>query len=249
MPDDLDAPLIGLTIELLDAPWYEGRRRFQLFTAYTDSLRTAGAIPLLIPTDAGRDELEQLLNKLDGVLMTGGDDADLSLLGGPQPEETCKPVPPVQQNMNLKLAELLTSRNQPVLGICLGMQMLGLFHGCGYIQHLGTANQHTEGTPHLVTASPHSKLAAIVGDGAFEILSYHHQALADCNTPLTIAARSEDGCLEAIERPDLDFCMGVQWHPEKTPECPSSRALFSAFVAAARTYRKASLLNDPALEI
>ena len=107
MPADFDAPLIGLTIELLDAPWYEGRRRFQLFTAYTESLRAAGAIPLLIPTDASADELEQLLNKLDGVLMTGGDDADLSLLGGPKPEETCKPVPPAQQIMNLKLQNCL----------------------------------------------------------------------------------------------------------------------------------------------
>ena len=109
-----------VTVELLDAPWYEGRRRFQLFTDYMPCLRAAGLMPILMPTDAPLDgtraEAAALLDRVDGLLMTGGDDADLRPLGGPAPVRECKPVPPEQQALNLALVEVACERRLPLFG-------------------------------------------------------------------------------------------------------------------------------------
>jgi len=232
-----DAPIIGLTQELLDAPWYQGPRRYQLFTAYTECIRTAGGIPIIIPADSSRKELDALLNKVDGVLMTGGDDADLRLLGGPAPDQSCKPMPPEQQNMNMMVVERVIQRQLPCLGICLGMQMMGIFHGAGFIQNLDNAEQHIKGIVHTIHAQANTLLADIIGQNEVDIQSFHHQALATSSEPLVIAAKDEYGLIEAIENPQLDFFLGLQWHPEKTPDSTATKAIFSRFIEAARDYR------------
>ena len=232
------APLIGVTVELLDAPFYKGRRRFQLFHAYMPVLRDAGAVPVLIPSDAPAADLARLLPQLDGILMTGGDDADLRSLGGPAPTPECKPAPPEQQQMNLDLVRCAMERGTPLLGVCYGMQMFGLAHEAPLIQHLSESEKHIEGVQHLVTACTGSLLEQLVGATPFLAPSYHHQALQSPGPTLQAAAWSPDGILEAVEMPDHDFALGVQWHPEKAPDSKASKCLFSGFVAAARDYRK-----------
>lgn len=232
------SPLIGVTVELLDAPFYKGPRRFQLFHAYMPCLREAGAIPVLIPGDATATELTELLPKLDGILMTGGDDADLRSLDGPAPTPECKPAPIEQQNMNLALVRQAIAVDMPVLGICYGMQILGLACEAPFIQHLPAADDHTKGIRHTVTAVAGSRLAELLGAAPFEVPSYHHQALASPGPQLQASAWSPDGILEAIELPSQRFTLGVQWHPEKAPESEASKRLFSGFVAAASDYRK-----------
>lgn len=231
-------PLIGVTVELLDAPFYKGPRRFQLFHAYMPMLREAGAIPVLIPGDATAADLAQLLPKLDGILMTGGDDVDLRSLGGPAPTPECKPTPLEQQEMNLALVRQAIALDMPVLGICYGMQILGLAYKAPFIQHLPAADDHTKGIRHSVTAVAGSKLADLLGTAAFEVPSYHHQALASPGPQLEACGWSPDGILEAIELSSQRFTLGVQWHPEKAPESEASKRLFSGFVAAASDYRK-----------
>lgn len=225
-------------MELLDAPFYKGPRRFQLFHAYMPCLREAGALPVLIPGDATAADLAQLLPKLDGILMTGGDDADLRSLGGPAPTPECKPAPLEQQEMNLALVRQAIALDMPVLGICYGMQMLGLAYEAPFIQHLAAADDHIKGIRHTVTAVAGSKLADLLGTAAFEVPSYHHQALASSGPQLQASAWSPDGILEAVELPSQRFTLGVQWHPEKAPESEASKRLFSGFVAAASDYRK-----------
>ena len=78
---------------------------------------------------------------------------------------------------------------------------------------------------------PGSRLAAVLGDAASPVNSLHHQGVASAPAPLRVSARAPDGLIEAIEREDLPFCLGVQWHPEKLPD-PHRQRLFSAFVAA-----------------
>jgi gamma-glutamyl-gamma-aminobutyrate hydrolase PuuD len=238
MTQALASPLIGVTVELLDAPFYKGPRRFQLFHAYMPVLRAAGAVPVLIPGDATATDLAQLLPKLNGILMTGGDDADLRSLGGPAPTPECKPAPEEQQNMNLALVSQAVALGMPLLGVCYGMQMLGLAFDAPFIQHLPAADDHVKGIVHTVTATANSKLAELLGTAPFEVPSYHHQALAGPGPQLQASAWSPDGILEAIELPNKRFTLGVQWHPEKAPESEASKRLFSGFVAAASDYCK-----------
>jgi gamma-glutamyl-gamma-aminobutyrate hydrolase PuuD len=234
-----DPPVvIGLTTEVLDAPWYEGQRRYQLFTDYSACLRHAGAIPFLIPGDTPAADLPPLLQRLDGILMTGGDDFDLSRLGGPKPLETCKPIPAEQQTLNLALVRQACDLDMPLLGVCLGMQTLGIAHKGEFIQHLDEAEAHTKGVEHEVAVVPGTKTAAVLGSKSFTVRSFHHQALETAGPGLVASAWSSDGVLEAVERPDLRFAVAVQWHPERSPDSPQTQALFSGFVAAAASYRE-----------
>lgn len=230
------APIIGLSVELLEAPFYTGRRRFQLFTDYLDCLREAGGIPILLPSDAPAQEIQRWFEIIDGLLLTGGDDPDLSLLGGPAPLQECKPIPAPQQRVVLDLIAGAQNRRMPLFGVCLGMQLLGISHDAPFEQHLSAADEHTGGKLHQVQAAPASRLAHLVGTQTFEVASFHHQALS-APGKLHACAHSEDGLLEAVEQPEMPFLLGVQWHPERTPDSRASRALFSGFVEAARTYR------------
>mgnify|MGYP003976551155 CR=1 FL=1 len=236
-------PRIGLTTEVLAPPLYEGKRRYQLFTDYADAIRVAGGVPILIPGDAGSDELASLLDCLDGLLLTGGDDADLRLLGGADPAPECKLMPPEQQACVFSIFQQATARRMPIFGICLGMQVMGLAFKAPYVQHLETAQTHTCGQKHKVAPSANSLLSSICGDDAFEIMSYHHQALSSAGDQglLATAVAETDGTLEAVELPDYPFGLGVQWHPEKTPDSPSTLALFCRFVEAAATFHGAKV--------
>lgn len=235
---DVPHPVIGLTVELLDAPWYEGKRRFQLFTDYLPCLRAAGAIPILLPSDAPVEEVRTLLDRVDGILMTGGDDVDLRPFGGPAPTEECKPVPLEQQAMNLEIVRVATERRLPLLGVCFGMQMMGVLDEAPFRQHLANAEEHTKGIEHAVVASAGSRLAELVGTEPFAVPSFHHQALTGTGHHLQASAYADDGTLEAVELPEIPFALGVQWHPERAPESAASRALFEGLVTAALEYRR-----------
>lgn len=244
MPAD-SRVLIGLTTEVLDSPWYEGRRRYQLFTDYSACLREVGAIPVLIPGDTPEADLPAILDGLDGVLTTGGDDADLRALGGPAPTPECKPVPLEQQSMNLALTRLVLERDMPLFAVCFGMQMMGLTHGAEFDQHMELHADHGKGIEHPVRLEADSKMAEVVGATEFSVPSFHHQALLDAgstqNAPLPGGMRAvgwaPDGTLEAVEISTARFALGVQWHPERAPDSAASRALFSRFVAAAAAYQ------------
>jgi len=235
---DSPHPLIGVTVELLDAPWYEGQRRFQLFTSYMPVLRAAGLIPVLIPGDAPPADIPAILDRLDGVLMTGGDDVDLRPYGGPAPTPECKPVPLEQQSMNLELVRGALARDMPLFGVCFGMQMMGLLHEAPFEQHLSNFADHTKGMEHKVKPCTGSLLEQLVGAQDFLVPSFHHQALKEAGATLKPSAWADDGTLEAVELPGKAFALGVQWHPERAPDSPATRAMFSGFAQAARNYIK-----------
>lgn len=236
---DASRIVIGLTTEVLAPPWYQGRERYQLFTDYSHCLRAAGAVPLLIPGDTPAHDLDLLLDRIDGVVATGGDDMDLRRLGGPAPTPECKPVPEAQQQMNLELLQRVLDRDMPLLAVCFGMQILGLLHGSGFVQHLDQHQDHTKGIEHEVQLQPQCRLAQIIGGDRLMVPSFHHQALIDVPPErLQTTGTAEDGTIEAVEVATRSFAVGVQWHPERDPDSKASRALFSRFVAAADAYRK-----------
>ena len=182
-------PLIGLTVEVLEPPLYEGRRRYQLFTDYLEGcLREAGGVGILIPGDTPPDDLGPILEALDGILLTGGDDLDLRSLGGPAPLETSKPVPPLQQAFNLALVEEAGRRKMPTLGVCLGMQVMVVEHA----ERFGLAQLH--------------QLRGRVGRGPARshcLLTYHPPLSESARARLDALAATDDG-FEVAER-DLEL--------------------------------------------
>lgn len=224
-------PVIGISGDVKGEP--EPLVRIKL--SYLDALRRAGAIPVVFA--AGEpDEVPALLERVDGVVLSGGDDIDVRAFGLALHEKS-ELMHARRQAFEYALARALLERDIPTLGICLGMQMLGFAAGAELHQHLpdaGYAGLLEHRGLHEVEIERDSKLAAILGTARASVVSSHHQALARVPEPFRRAASSADGVIEAIEAPGKRFLVAVQWHPERSPDAADTERLFRALVDAAR---------------
>lgn len=139
---------------------------------------------------------------------------------------------PERQAAEFALLDALAARpDLPVLGICLGMQLMGVHRGSPLVQHLGDvlpdAARHRDGAEHAIEASAGSGLVS------GPVRSYHHQALAEARG-FEVVARSDDGVIEAIRDPARRFYVGVQWHPERTSHPATGLEVLRLLVAAGR---------------
>ena len=215
-------PLIGITADLVDD--YARNRR-----TYIDMVVAAGGVPILLPPQAALRE--EMLDRVDGVIITGGDDIDVSKFGVPlHPKAEC--MHPERQDAEFALLRALDARpNKPVLGICLGMQLMGVHRGCTLIQHLGDViadgERHRNDEIHPIEAVVGSPLKSGL------VKSWHHQALADA-VGFDIIARSDDGVIEGIIDPTRRFSLGVQWHPERTDATDTGLGVVQTLIEHAR---------------
>ena len=218
----MSRPLIGITADLVGD--YARNRR-----TYLDMVAAAGGIPVILPPHAALRE--EMLDRVDGVVITGGDDIDVSRFGIPlHPKAECMPAE--RQDAEFALLRALDERpDKAVLGICLGMQLMGVHRGCALIQHLGDViadgERHRNDSIHAVEAVRGSPLSS----GA--VRSWHHQALGDAKG-LEIIARSDDGVIEGVIDPARRFTVGVQWHPERTEAIETGLAVVKQLVDASR---------------
>ena len=211
-----------------------------LLNRYADAVWRAGGLPLVIPPLEDPELVDEVLDACDGLLLTGGDDFDTERLGLGPLHPTAKPVPTAKQDFDFRLIERALERDLPTLGICYGMQLMGLTGGARLIQDLADerpeARDHRGGVRHRVLAEPGTKLAEGLGIEPIGVISRHHQALATPGSGWVVAARDDQGLLEGIEHPAHAFDVGVQWHPELsfgTEDEPPQLALFRAFMEAA----------------
>ena len=242
-----DRPLILVNGTLMTAQETGGRPALKLYTAYADHLAAVGAVAVALPPLTDRAHLEAALEAADGLLLTGGDDFQTEPLGlGPMHREAT-PTPIEKQEEDLFLARYAIERKLPVLGICYGMQALGLVEGATMHQHLPEAcpgiREHTGSAVHPVQIEATSKLSEAMDVDGVPVVSRHHQALDRVPAPWRVVARDADdsavpgGIVEAIERADHPFAGGVQWHPELSEKEGPHGRLFEAFIAAAREFR------------
>jgi putative glutamine amidotransferase len=226
------APRIGLA---LSRDWYD---RSELNPAATGlALSRAGAnVRNLDPGDG--PDLDRILDGLDGVVLVGGmDDVDPALYGGDPSKAHF--VERDRDDFEIELVRRAERRGLPVLAICRGAQILTVAYG-GSLCPLAGRQAERHGlsarslSAHGVTTQAGSRLEGIVGSGPFGVSSTHFQGIADAGSRLQVAARSDDGVIEAVELPGPRLVLGLQWHPEWEPlGGERSLAPFRALVAAA----------------
>jgi putative glutamine amidotransferase len=233
-------PLIGVTTsELRPSAMATTRRHGEpahpemaLGMTYLRTLDAAGAIPVVLPP-VGTDHLGPLLDRLDGICLSGGPDLDPAAYGAPDRHVELGPTEPSLDAFELNLARQALARELPILAICRGAQALNV--ACG-----GTLHQHIPGhrqkdpatqTTHDVQLAARSRIHRMFRTRTLPVNSFHHQAVDRVATGLRVVGRAEDGTIEAIE--GTGFVVGVQWHAETLH---AHLPLFEGLVrAAART--------------
>lgn len=234
----MNPPLIGITTY--------GRNEYGAFTLpteYVDAVRRAGAIPVLIPP--GEAQVTALLERLDGLLLSGGPDVDPVHYAG-EAHKMVYGVDPERDEMELVLARLAVAYDRPTLCICRGAQVMNVALGGTLVEHLpdvvGEVITHRDTrniwAVHAVQVANDSNLASILATTEIAPNSWHHQAIRQAAAGLKIVARAADGTIEAVEKLDHRWLLAVQWHPEATAmHDPLQQKLFDALAEAARAGR------------
>ncbi len=246
-----ERPLIGVTTSEVRAaerisPTPEGEprgREMALGLPYLQGLEAAGALPLVMPP-LSEEAIEPLLDRLDGICLSGGPDLDPQNYGA-RPHPELGPTDPDLDRFELAVARRADAREMPILAICRGTQALNIVRGGALHQHLpeiSEAVSHRQRTPgtetsHPVDIDPGSRLAAAIEGNEIDVNSFHHQAIDRLGDGLVVSARAPDGTIEAVEDPTRPFLIGVQWHAETLVHRPYEAALFRSFVEACRDDR------------
>jgi len=234
-------PIIGIPCHSL---LRDGTRRpaYGNNRAYIHAIEDAGGISVLIPFVRNLRELENILLRLDGLLLPGGTDIHPSYYNE-EPRGELMPTDSELDELEFSLLRCALQRNMPIFGICRGMQALNIVLGGNLYQDL--PQECTDSMRHLHIDKPRSQIvhnvylerqscmARLLGTDQFEVNSLHHQAVKIPGKGVQVVGRAEDGTVEAIEVEGYHFVMGIQSHPEEIYTQVSQCAiLFQAFVAA-----------------
>ncbi len=208
-------PIIGVTGGELTAERQKKQHALRV------ALHNAGCVPVLLRPGEGAAALD----RVHGLVLPGGGDIDPRRYGE-EPTTQLRDHDPEREDLELELAREAVAKGTPVLGICLGLQVLTVALG-------GTLHQHIDGHDgknHEVRLDPAGALTRIVGTTTLTTNSSHHQAPNDLPPLLRPTGRTADGVIEAVEGPG--FTIGVGWHPETNPDEEAAQRLLEAFVAA-----------------
>ncbi len=230
--------LVGITTYVEPAQWGAWELPSALVPyMYVEAIERAGGRALLVPPFT--EAIEETLDALDGLLLSGGSDLDPSTYDQ-EPHPETRGIRLDRDRGELALLGAALARDMPVLAVCRGSQVLNVARGGDLVQHLPDVvgderHKHTPGVfaDHDVRVEGGSRLGGVLGARA-PVKSHHHQGYGRVGEGLRPVAWADDGTVEALEAPDKRFAVGVLWHPEAGED----RALFEALVEQATAYRE-----------
>ncbi len=236
-------PTIGIT--LYRAYNRSGYPQLCLNEAYASAVEYAGGLPVLVPLGLPDTKLELLIERLDGILYSGGGDIDPSRYQS-QPHPKVENVDADRDRLEIHLTRLVIKKEIPFLGICRGLQVINVAMGgqlyedildqCpGSLTHFSTDDSPRDRISHIVAIQDGSRLHQIVNSDELPVNSSHHQAIRILAPDLVPTAFAPDGIIEAFELSNHPFGLAVQWHPEWLLALDSMNNLFREFVSASIT--------------
>jgi putative glutamine amidotransferase len=242
-------PLIGIVPDYREgsANGYSKGSYYALRNNYVEMINKYGGAAVILTYDY--DLIDSYLESLDGLMVVGGYfDINPKKYGETEIHHTVK-LNEIRENFEHALGTKAMNSKMPFLGICNGMQLLNCLHKGKVIQHIPDEENlidheqsHIEGFDdyhtayHEVNIAKESKLFSIIGQEKIVTNSSHHQAAKTAGLGLKVAANASDGVIEAVEKVDHPFCIGVQWHPEFEVS-ESDKKIFASFVTATQQYK------------
>lgn len=218
----MNLPIIGITGDIIKVKFYSNfwNKRSGMNDAYIRAVERANGIPTILPV-SNPDYASNIAKRLDGFIFSGG--CDISpYYYNEEPRCEIREMAPERDEFEFALLKEVLLQGKPILGICRGAQLLNILLG-GTLYQDSSYNeefnlQHFQQSEpilpiHGIETKKGSFIHSIVGD-KFNVNSIHHQMIKDIGEGLEITAWSSDGAIEAIEKKNEDFVIGLQWHPE-----------------------------------
>ena len=226
-----------------------GLTRCSRLDDYVASVEQAGGRARVLEVS---ESPRKLLGELDGLVLTGGGDID-PVLYGEERHPAVEDAEPGRDEFEIDLARRAMAADVPLLAICRGAQVLNVAAGGTLVQDIPSTVTSTlshsivepkSAEAHAIQVTPGSRLERALGalvDGSHtcRVNSRHHQSVGRVGSGLVPSATAPDGVVEAIEKPNGEFCVGVQWHPENFWRTGEFAPLFATFVGAAREHLSA----------
>lgn len=243
-------PLIGITcnyspdstVGIITAFGLAGQHWHMLANEYIRAIEKIGGIPVIIPVCDDIQTMMDIVERLDGLLISGGNDVDPYLYGELITKEVTNLSPQRDQIEMNTVRYAMEKSNIPILGICRGIQLINVAFGGSIHQDLrknGYREHFLSSVPinhfvHSVSLAENSRIHQIIGSTSLRVNSFHHQAVNRVANDFVATAFSEDGVIEAIELPGDRYVLGVQWHPEMLFDCEINQQILKAFVSACK---------------
>ena len=239
-------PIIGISAERAVQETRTGGFRDLDFapTGYQHSIYAAGGLPVILPV-IDPESAPELVARLDGLVLQGGEDVSPELYGGSP--QTNHDHSMLRDEVEMALIAAAREQKKPLLAICRGIQLFAVESGGTLVEDIPESEAHPRvSTPeeretlrHRVTVEPGTRLAGIIGTETI-VNSFHHQSIASPGR-LIVTAHAPDGVVEAAELPEPQadgwWNLAVQWHPERLAafhDDATSKAIFRALIEAAK---------------
>lgn len=203
---------------------------------FSDFSTTETITPIIFPYT--KNSINEYMNLIDGVLLTGGGDISAKYLTEPLNEKS-NSINENRDAFEIEICKYAIKHNIPILGICRGMQVLNISANGSINQHIENHDQTQRGLErnspsHAVRLYENSRLYKIYNTQTLNVNSIHHQSVNNLGENFKISGVSQDGITEAIEHKINNFCIGVQWHPELLDD----NKIFNKFIESTIIYNK-----------